>query len=45
MTTENLAVSGNHFVTALNTANWAPGMYSVVLSKDGNTKAITVAKQ
>jgi len=42
---DNIAVSGKSYTTSLNTSNWTPGMYSIVLSKDGGRKVIAVVKQ
>ncbi len=41
--TENMEVSNS--AKSLNTSNWIPGMYQVVISKDGVYKVVSVAKQ
>ena len=40
-----MEVSTINSVKTLNTSNWMPGMYQVVISKDGAYKVVSVAKQ
>jgi len=42
---ETINVNSGTYQTAINTANWAPGMYNVVITKDGVNKVIAVVKQ
>jgi hypothetical protein len=42
---EQINVSSRVSTTPINTAAWAPGLYSVVLTKDNGSKVITVVKQ
>ena len=45
VTNENIVVNGTSQATNINTANWALGMYQVVLQKDGFSKTISVVKR
>jgi len=42
---ENMEVSNANQIANINTGNWLPGMYSVVIEKDGNRQVIPVVKQ
>ena len=44
VTTENITVNGTSHTSTINTGNWAPGNYHVVLEKDGNHQVIPVVK-
>ena len=41
---QNIDVSGNNAHAIVNMANWAPGLYNIVLIKDGSNKVIPVMK-
>lgn len=43
--TDNVEVNGMNSIKNINTANWVPGMYQVVVAKDGINKVIPVVKQ
>jgi hypothetical protein len=45
VTNDQIEVSGSSHTASLNTASWAPGMYQVVISKDGANKVVPVVKQ
>jgi hypothetical protein len=42
---QNLEVAGSNHMTTLSSANWTPGLYNVVVQKDGFSKSIMVVKQ
>ena len=44
VTTENITVNGTSNTSTINTGNWAPGTYHVVIEKDGNRQVIPVVK-
>jgi hypothetical protein len=45
VTAQNIDVSSASQVTDINTSNWAPGVYNVVVEKDGNRKTMIIVKQ
>ena len=42
---ENIPVNGNSHSATISSANWAPGTYRVIVSKDGNSTVIPVVKK
>ena len=42
---ENIVVNGTSHTSNINTSNWQPGTYHVVVEKDGNRKVMSVVKQ
>jgi len=42
---ESIVVNGNSHTSNINTGNWQPGTYHVVIEKDGYRKVISVVKQ
>ena len=44
ITTENIEVNGTSHTSNINTSNWLPGTYQVVVGKDGFNKVIPVIK-
>ncbi len=44
VTTENIMVIGTNHVSTINTANWLPGAYHVIVEKDGVRKTLQVVK-
>ena len=44
VTTENIVVNGSSHTATINTGNWTPGTYNVVVSKDGSRQVIPVMK-
>ena len=45
MTNETIAVSSPGQTATINTGNWAPGMYQVIVEKDGIRKVIPIVKR
>jgi hypothetical protein len=44
VTTDNIEVSGTSHTSNINTTNWLPGTYQVVIEKDGSRQTIPVIK-
>jgi len=44
ITTETIVVNGTSYVSNINTSNWLPGNYHVVVEKDGTRQVIPVVK-